>query len=153
MLRTVAGQICKSIRPQLVQARAIATTPKRFSHAGEPDIHSDSFDASYEQFFNKPDIDGWLVRKGMNDLLGMDLVPDPKVITAALKACRRINDYALAIRWLEGCRDKCGDKRAEIYPWLLQEIQPTLKELGILTPEEMGYGVPELALKSVYDMK
>lgn len=150
MLRTAAGQICRLMRPQLVQARAIATTPKQFSH-GEPDIHSDSFDASYEQFFNKPDIDGWLVRKGMNDLLGMDLVPDPKVITAGLKACRRINDYALAIRWLEGCRDKCGDKRAEIYPWLLQEIQPTLKELGILTPEEMGYGEPELALKSVFE--
>ncbi|KAJ6643482.1 Cytochrome c oxidase subunit 5A, mitochondrial, partial [Pseudolycoriella hygida] len=133
MLRTAAGQICKLMRPQLIQARAIATTPKRFSHGGEPDIHSDSFDDSYVQFFSKPDIDGWLVRK------------------AALHACRRINDYALAIRWLEGCRNKCGDKKDEIYPWLLQEIQPTLKELGVLTPEEMGYGAPELALKSVFD--
>ncbi|XP_037043663.1 cytochrome c oxidase subunit 5A, mitochondrial-like [Bradysia coprophila] len=150
MLRTAAGQISKLIRPQLVQARAIATTPKRFGH-GEPDIHSDAFDTRYEQFFNKPDIDGWLIRKGMNDLLGMDLVPDPKIVVAALKACRRVNDYALAIRWLEGVRDKCGDKKAEIYPWLLQEIQPTLKELGVLTPEEMGYGEPELALKSVFD--
>ncbi|KAJ6634384.1 Cytochrome c oxidase subunit 5A, mitochondrial [Pseudolycoriella hygida] len=151
MLRTAAGQICKLMRPQLIQARAIATTPKRFSHGGEPDIHSDSFDDSYVQFFSKPDIDGWLVRKGMNDLMGMDLVPDPKIIVAALHACRRINDYALAIRWLEGCRNKCGDKKDEIYPWLLQEIQPTLKELGVLTPEEMGYGAPELALKSVFD--
>lgn len=152
MLRSAVGQVCKLVRPQLVQARAIATTPNRFSHDGQPDIHSDTFDASYEAFFNKPDIDGWLIRKGMNDLLGMDLVPDPKIIIAALKACRRVNDYALAIRWLEGCRDKCGHKKDEIYPWLLQEIQPTLKELGVLTPEEMGYGVPELALKSVYDM-
>lgn len=151
MLRTAAGQISKLIRPQLVQVRAIATTPKRFSSAGEPDIHADNFDASYEQFFNKPDIDQWLIRKGMNDLLGMDLVPDPKIIIAALKACRRVNDYALAIRWLEGCRDKCGNKKDEIYPWLLKEIDPTLKELGILTPEEMGYGEPELALKTVYE--
>lgn len=150
MLRTAAGQICKLIRPQLVQARAIATTSKRFSEGG-PDIYADSFDASYVDFFSKPDIDGWLVRKGMNDLLGMDLVPDPKIIIAALHACRRLNDYALAVRWLEGCRDKCGDKQAEIYPWLLQEIQPTLKELGVLTPEEMGYGTPELALKSVFE--
>merc|ERR1711890_203846 len=27
----------------------------------------------------------------------------------------------------------------EIYPYILQEIQPTLTELGISTPEEMGY--------------
>ena len=35
---------------------------------------------------------------------------------------------------------------------MLQEIQPTLKELGILTPEEMGYDKPEFSVKDVYDM-
>ena len=88
----------------------------------------------------------------MNDLLGMDLVPEPKIIVSALKACRRLNDYALAVRFLEGVKDKCGDKTNEIYPYLLQEIRPTLTELGIDTPEELGYDQPELALKSVYDM-
>lgn len=34
---------------------------------------------------------------------------------------------------------------------VLQEIQPTLSQLGISTPEEMGYDKPELALESVYD--
>lgn len=123
----------------------------RLSH-GEPDIHSDKFDAGYVQYFSRADIDGWQVRKGMNDLLGMDLVPDPTIIVAGLKACRRINDFALAIRWLEGCKDKCGAETATIYPWLLQEIQPTLTELGINTPDELGYGAPELALKSVFEI-
>lgn len=154
MFRSVSGQLCNLVRVQIgAKANRIsAIGALRHSHGTEPDIYSDQFDAQYEQYFNQADIDGWQVRKGMNDLLGMDLVPDPKIIVAALKACRRVNDYALAVRWLEGCKDKCGNKKAEIYPWLLQEIRPTLTELGVSTPEEMGYGQPELALKSVDEM-
>ena len=36
---------------------------------------------------------------------------------------------------------------------MLKEVGPTLKELGILTPEEMGYDKPELAVEDVYDMQ
>lgn len=112
----------------------------------------EQFDARYEAYFNRPDIDGWQVRKGMNDILGMDLVPEPKIINAGLKACRRVNDFALAIRWLEGVKEKCGPKVGEIYPYLMSEIRPTLDQLGINTPEELGYDKPELALKSVDEM-
>lgn len=80
----------------------------------------------------------------------MDLVPDPKIINAALRACRKVNDVALAIRWLEACKDKCGDK-TEIYSYIMKEIKPTLEELGVNTPEELGYDQPELALKTVYE--
>jgi len=110
------------------------------------------FDARYEAYFSRPDIDGWECRKAMNDISGMDLVPEPKIIIAAMKACRRLNDYALAVRFLEAVKDKCGNKQKEIYPYILQEIKPTLTELGIDTPEELGYDKPELALASVYDM-
>ncbi len=83
----------------------------------------EEFDARYVAYFSRPDIDGWEIRKvyfsflifnlkieliiiwylieqGMNNLIGMDLVPDPKIISAALKACRRVNDYALTTRFL-----------------------------------------------------
>jgi Cytochrome c oxidase subunit Va len=56
----------------------------------------------------------------MNDLSGMDLVPEPKIITAALKACRRVNDYALAVRYIEAVKEKCGPKVNEIYPYVLK---------------------------------
>lgn len=56
----------------------------------------------------------------MNDLSGMDLVPEPKIIIAALHACRRINDYALAIRFIETVKEKCGNRVKEIYPYILQ---------------------------------
>ena len=38
---------------------------------------------------------------GMNTLVGYDLVPEPKIIDAALWACRRLNDFASAVRILE----------------------------------------------------
>lgn len=82
----------------------------------------------------------------------MDLVPEPKIICAALRACRRLNDFALAVRFLESVKDKAGSYADKIYPYILEEIRPTLDELGINTPEELGYNKPELAYESVYDM-
>lgn len=38
---------------------------------------------------------------GINTLVGYDLVPEPKIIDAALRACRRLNDFASAVRILE----------------------------------------------------
>lgn len=151
MLRIVSARIINIIRgsmnlkaPKLASVGAIRNS----SHSTESDAE---FDARYEAFFNRPNVDGWEIRKAMNDLLGMDLVPEPKIIIAGLKACRRVNDYALAIRWLEGVKDKCGGEVATIYPYLLQEIRPTLNELGIETPEELGYDRPELALKTPWE--
>ena len=34
----------------------------------------------------------------------MDMIPEPKVISAALHACRKLNDYALAVRYLEAVK-------------------------------------------------
>lgn len=127
----------------------MAVSAARMSSHAETD---EQFDARYEAYFNRPDIDGWQVRKGMNDILGMDLVPEPKIVSAALKACRRVNDFALAIRWLEGVKDKCGPKVGEIYPYMLSEIRPTLDQLGINTIEELGFDKPELGLKTVDEM-
>ncbi|KAJ8883262.1 hypothetical protein PR048_015104 [Dryococelus australis] len=117
-------------------------------HVTETD---EEFDNRYINYFSRKDIDGWEIRQAMNDLAGMDLVPEPKIIDAALRACRRVNDFALAVRFLEAVKEKCGGKVQEIYPYILQEIRPTLNELGVSTPEELGYDKPELALKSVYD--
>ncbi|XP_076335689.1 cytochrome c oxidase subunit 5A, mitochondrial-like [Tachypleus tridentatus] len=132
-----------------VQPAAVTSMRSMSKHSAESD---EEFDARYESYFNRTDIDGWDVRKAMNDLHGMDLVPEPKIMIAALKACRRINDYALAVRFLEAVKDKCGNRMKEIYQYLIQEVRPTLDELGICTPEEMGYDKPELYLENVYDI-
>ena len=110
------------------------------------------FDARYEAFFNRPDIDGWEVRKAMGDLAGMDLVPEPAIVAAALRACRRLNDYSLTTRILEVVKLKCVANEKEIWAYMLQELKPTLDELGILTPEQLGYDKPELALPNPFEI-
>lgn len=47
----------------------------------------------------------WLIAKlqrNLNNAFAYDLVPSPSVITAALKAARRVNDYPTAVRIFEG---------------------------------------------------
>ncbi|XP_005487835.2 cytochrome c oxidase subunit 5A, mitochondrial [Zonotrichia albicollis] len=114
-----------------------AVLPARcYSHGGSQES-DEEFDARWVTYFNKPDIDAWELRKGINTLVGYDLVPEPKIIDAALRACRRLNDFASAVRILEVVKDKAGPHK-EIYPYVIQELRPTLSELGISTPEELG---------------
>ena len=40
----------------------------------------------------------------MNTLIGYDLVPEAKILDSALRACRRLDDLASAIRILEAVR-------------------------------------------------
>uniref|UniRef100_A0A2K5E4D5 Cytochrome c oxidase subunit 5A, mitochondrial n=1 Tax=Aotus nancymaae TaxID=37293 RepID=A0A2K5E4D5_AOTNA len=79
----------------------------------------EEFDARWVTYFNKPDTDSL------------------KIIDAALRACRRLNDFASTIRILEAVKDKAGPHK-EIYPYVIQEPRPTFNKLGISTPEELG---------------
>ncbi|CAL8321324.1 cytochrome c oxidase subunit 5Aa [Gadus morhua] len=132
-VRLSASGIRSLTRPQPGCQGALAA--RCYSH-GKVET-DEEFDARWVTYFNKPDIDAWELRKGMNTLIGYDLVPEPKILDAALRACRRLDDLASAIRILEAVKDKSGPHKA-IYPYLLQELQPTLTELGISTPEELG---------------
>lgn len=109
----------------------------------------EDFDNRYLAWFNKPDIDSWELRKGINDLHGMDLIPEPKIIIAALEAARRLNDHSIAVRFLEALRWKSRFSK-DIYPYLIQELRPTLNKLGISTPEELGYDKPELSIEDPF---
>lgn len=46
----------------------------------------------------------WFLSEGMNTLIGYDLVPEAKILDSALRACRRLNDMASAIRILEAVK-------------------------------------------------
>uniref|UniRef100_A0A2K5E4H5 Cytochrome c oxidase subunit 5A, mitochondrial n=1 Tax=Aotus nancymaae TaxID=37293 RepID=A0A2K5E4H5_AOTNA len=79
-------------------------------------------------------------RAGPRGLLHSAPTPAPprlKIIDAALRACRRLNDFASTIRILEAVKDKAGPHK-EIYPYVIQEPRPTFNKLGISTPEELG---------------
>jgi cytochrome c oxidase subunit 5a len=152
MMRFVGKSLQGAFRGAVLSnSRAVTPVAATRLMSHEVQETDEEFDARYVAFFSRPDIDGWEVRKGMNNLIGMDLVPDPKIISAALRACRRVNDYALTTRFLEAIKFRCT-VNAELYPYILKEIKPTLDELGISTVEELGYDKPELALKSVFDV-
>uniref|UniRef100_A0A348G665 Cytochrome c oxidase subunit 5A, mitochondrial n=1 Tax=Odontomachus monticola TaxID=613454 RepID=A0A348G665_ODOMO len=154
MLRAVVTRMTSAARTSLLAPRsATAVTGTQSTRASHDSKETDEeFDERYVKFFNRSDIDHWEIRKAMNDLAGMDLVPEPKIICAALRACRRLNDFALAVRFIESVKDKAGPHVNTIYPYIVQEIKPTLDELGINTPEQLGYDEPELAVESVYHM-
>lgn len=85
----------------------------------ETDEESDTCWATY---FNQPDNDAWELRKGMNTLVGYDLVSESQITDAALRACRRLNDFAGDVCILEGVKDKAG-RLEEIYPWVIQDLR------------------------------
>lgn len=60
----------------------------------------------------------------MTELQNYDVIPEPKIVAAALRACRRVNDFALSVRFLESIKIKCGTKKnvETIYPYILQEV-------------------------------
>ena len=74
--KLVSGQVT-------ARTTAIRSTVRLMSSHGVQETDAE-FDARYEAFFNRPDIDGWEIRKAMGDLAGMDLVPEPTIVAAGL---------------------------------------------------------------------
>ena len=59
------------------------------------------FPSRYEkEFENVQDVVE--LQRNLNNAFAYDLVPSPSVITAALRAARRVNDYPTAVRIFEG---------------------------------------------------
>jgi len=99
----------------------------------------ETFEAKWIDFFNSPNIDEFELQQGMNDLIDLfDAVPEPEVVAAALKAARRLNNFAIAIRIIEAVKKKGGGDM-NIYNYIIENIRPTLDELGINTLEELGF--------------
>ncbi|KZV95580.1 cytochrome c oxidase [Exidia glandulosa HHB12029] len=96
----------------------------------------EEFTARYVSFFDGVE-DLFELQRGLNNCFAHDLVPAPSIIEAALKAARRVDDYATAVRIFEGVREKVENKQQ--YQAYLQELQPIKQELGVETKEEM-YG-------------
>ena len=67
----------------------------------------------------------------MADLVAMDLVPEPTILAAALRACRRVNDYSLTTRILEITKVKCADNEAEFWPYIMQ-VTPIISSLSAI---------------------
>eukprot|EP00127_Corallochytrium_limacisporum_P005532 Clim_evm49s207 gene=Clim_evmTU49s207 len=127
MFRPFGRIVARSGRPTAIQA-------KRFFSS---DLTDAEFDEAWEKFFKREDLDNYQMRRGLDDLFSHDLIPEPRIIVAALHCSRRLNDFATTVRILEGVKDK-STLDPSLYDWVLGEIKPTLQELGVPTPEELG---------------
>jgi len=155
MLRSVLSKglaVARSSSAALVkqQTPVVSAACRHYSDVATQDLST--MEKHYIAYLDNPDTDGWEIRKLANDIQGGNEIPDPQVLCAFFRACRRVNDYALAIRVLEATKFKCGGQVKQFWPYIMSQLKPTMDELGILSLEEMGYDKPELYLEDVFDM-
>uniref|UniRef100_A0A2K5ES33 Cytochrome c oxidase subunit 5A, mitochondrial n=1 Tax=Aotus nancymaae TaxID=37293 RepID=A0A2K5ES33_AOTNA len=115
-------EVIKKISTHQFQSSPQATAVQSvrcYSH-GSHETHEE-FDTYWVIYFNRPDIDAWELHKGVKTLVGYDL----------------LNGFASAVHILEVVKDKAGPHK-KIYPYFIQELRPTLNELGISTPDELS---------------
>ncbi|KAF8807834.1 COX5A, subunit VA of cytochrome c oxidase [Phlegmacium glaucopus] len=121
-------------RPSIV-ARGARTSPIFFrSSSGHAQESFESFSERYVKFFQNAE-DLFEVQRGLNNCFAHDLVPSTAVVEAAIRAARRVNDYATAVRVFEGIKEKVESKSQ--YQAYVDELKPLREELGLLLKEEM----------------
>jgi len=120
-------------RPAVVH-RTGALSQIRLSSSAHAQESFESFSDRYVSFFTNAE-DLFELQRGLNNCFAHDLVPSPAVVEAALRAARRVNDYATAVRVFDGVREKVENKQQ--YQAYLDELKPVREELGIDTVEEL----------------
>jgi len=135
MSRILTSTVRTAVRPSLALTTRHTTLPQiRLSSNSHPQETFESFSARYTAFFTAAQ-DLFEVQRGLNNCFAHDLVPSPGVIEAALRAARRVDDYATAVRVFEGIKEKV--ENTEQYKAYLEELKGVREELGIDTKEEL----------------
>ncbi|KAL2760596.1 hypothetical protein ACRALDRAFT_1059619 [Sodiomyces alcalophilus JCM 7366] len=94
----------------------------------------EEFTARFEKEFDGVN-DVFELQRNLNNAFAYDLVPSPVVIAAALRAARRVNDFATAVRIFEGIKAKVENKGQ--YEQYLAELKPLREELGVPLKEDI----------------
>ncbi|KAL2001494.1 hypothetical protein VTN02DRAFT_1676 [Thermoascus thermophilus] len=114
-------------------ASNFSTTSKRFSASHEEETYEE-FSARYEkEFENVQDV--FELQRNLNNAFAYDLVPSVEVLSAALRAARRVNDFPTAVRIFEGIKAKVETDVQ--YQQYLEKLDPLRKELGVVLREEL----------------
>ncbi|KAL9084518.1 MAG: hypothetical protein Q9165_008021 [Trypethelium subeluteriae] len=108
------------------------SAPKLSGEHGEETF--EEFTARYENEFNGVQ-DVFELQRNLNNAFAYDLVPSPTVVTAALRAARRVNDFPTAVRIFEGIKAKVENQMQ--YEDYLKELEPIREELGVNLKEHM----------------
>ncbi len=95
---------CRWLFFKLCYSFYLVTVASQQVRNASSELTNEQFDNDWVDYFNREDLDDWGLRRGLNELYGFDLVPEPKIVSAALRACRRLNDHAMAVRILESIK-------------------------------------------------
>ena len=125
-MRTVLARAALRARSAapVTPARALAV---RWAHSAHGEETFEQFTERYVSFFQTAE-DLFEVQRGLNNCFAHDLVPAPAVVEAALRAARRVDDYATAVRVFEGIKEKVENKQQ--YQAYLDELKGVREELG-----------------------
>ncbi|KAF3480051.1 cytochrome c oxidase polypeptide VI [Arthroderma uncinatum] len=130
---TARARLPAAVPAPAARLSAFSTTPMRYSGAHEEETF-EQFSARYEKEFDSVQ-DVFELQRNLNNAFAYDLVPSVAVMTAALKAARRVNDFPTAVRVFEGIRSKVENKsQYEVY---LEELKDLREELGVVLQEEL----------------
>ncbi|KAJ3512899.1 hypothetical protein NLJ89_g3250 [Agrocybe chaxingu] len=134
-MRVALNTVLRAAARPAVVARSTRAAPvvARSAHAHAQESF-ESFSDRYVTFFQNAE-DLFEVQRGLNNCFAHDLVPSPAVVEAAVRAARRVNDYATAVRVFEGIKEKVENKSQ--YDAYVQETKPLREELGLLLKEEL----------------
>merc|ERR1719454_2093973 len=111
--------------PMVAAVRAAPVRTYGTDHEADPD-----FDNKWVEYFNDETLDPREIRRGLNDVFAYDLIPDPTILEAALRATRRVNDFPTSVRIFEAIKDKASDNQ-ETYNYVVGQLQPVIAELEL----------------------
>ncbi|PHH89786.1 hypothetical protein CDD83_5275 [Cordyceps sp. RAO-2017] len=120
-----------TVRSPSLPASFSTSVPRRNEHAEET---FEEFTARFEKEFDGVQ-DVFELQRNLNNAFAYDLVPSAPVIASALKAARRVNDFATAVRIFEGIKAKVENKGQ--YEQYLDELKPLRDELGVPLKEDL----------------
>lgn len=134
---TIRAAVRQNAKLAIASSKPVYRATPLFSLRNYSAHHEETFEefsTRYEKEFEEA-YDLFEVQRVLNNCFSYDLVPSPSVIEKALRACRRVNDYATAVRVFEGLKFKVENK--EQYNAYLEELKDVRQELGIDLKEEL----------------
>ncbi|KAL4977156.1 cytochrome c oxidase subunit VA-domain-containing protein [Aspergillus desertorum] len=120
--------------PSALVGRPAFSTSMKLRSGQHDDETYEQFSARFEKEFDGVQ-DVFELQRNLNNCFAYDLVPSVEVLTAALRAARRVNDFPTAVRVFEGIKAKVENQ--EQYKQYLEALEGLRQELGVPLREEL----------------
>ncbi|KAK9469223.1 cytochrome c oxidase subunit VA-domain-containing protein [Lipomyces arxii] len=133
--RLAARQLSTPVfRARIVAAPAISRQAFVRNYSAHDAETFEEFNARFEKEFDGA-YDSFEVQRILTNCFSYDHVPSPTVVTKALEAARRVDDFATAVRVFEAIKMKVPSPN--LYDAYVDELADVRKALGVPLKEEL----------------